>query len=140
MPTHKVVKHDEWLKARKSHLAKEKEFARMRDQLSRERRDLPWELVEKPYTSRASTGRRHSATSSGDAASWSSITRCSTSIRRGVHVLREVRDLLRHAIETQLVEQPGQVVGKLGALHDDREDRAPRLFTSDRCSTSHASM
>ena len=49
MPAHKVVKHDAWLKARKKHLAKEKEFARMRDQLSRERRDLPWELVEKPY-------------------------------------------------------------------------------------------
>ena len=45
MPTHKVVKHDEWLKARKKHLAKEKEFTRMRDQLSRERRDLPWKLV-----------------------------------------------------------------------------------------------
>ena len=50
MATHKVVKHDEWLKARKKHLAKEKEFTRMRDQLSRERRDLPWELVDKPYT------------------------------------------------------------------------------------------
>src|SRR6266542_44272 len=50
MATHKVVKHDEWLRARKRHLAKEKEFTRMRDQLSRERRDLPWELVEKPYT------------------------------------------------------------------------------------------
>ncbi len=50
MATHKVVKHDEWLKARKKHLAKEKEFTRLRDQLSRERRDLPWELVEKPYT------------------------------------------------------------------------------------------
>ena len=49
MATHKVVKHDEWLKARKRHLAKEKEFTRLRDQLSRERRDLPWELVEKPY-------------------------------------------------------------------------------------------
>ena len=50
MATHKVVKHDEWLKARKKHLAKEKEFTRLRDQLSRERRNLPWELVEKPYT------------------------------------------------------------------------------------------
>ena len=50
MPTHKVVSHDEWLKARKRHLAKEKEFTRMRDQLSRERRELPWERVEKPYT------------------------------------------------------------------------------------------
>ena len=50
MPTHKVVSHDEWLKARKRHLAKEKEFTRMRDQLSRERREMPWERVEKPYT------------------------------------------------------------------------------------------
>jgi predicted dithiol-disulfide oxidoreductase (DUF899 family) len=31
MPTHKVVKHDEWLRARKRHLAKEKEFTRMRE-------------------------------------------------------------------------------------------------------------
>jgi predicted dithiol-disulfide oxidoreductase (DUF899 family) len=50
MTTHKVVKHDEWLAARKKHLAKEKEFTRLRDQLGRERRDLPWELVEKQYT------------------------------------------------------------------------------------------
>jgi predicted dithiol-disulfide oxidoreductase (DUF899 family) len=50
MATHKVVKHDEWLKARKKHLAKEKEFTRIRDQLSRERCELPWELVEKQYT------------------------------------------------------------------------------------------
>jgi predicted dithiol-disulfide oxidoreductase (DUF899 family) len=46
---HKVVSHDEWVAARKKHLAKEKEFTRMRDQLSRERRGLPWELVEKDY-------------------------------------------------------------------------------------------
>jgi predicted dithiol-disulfide oxidoreductase (DUF899 family) len=50
MTNHKVVKHDEWLKTRKKHLAKEKEFTRLRDQLSRERRELPWELVEKDYT------------------------------------------------------------------------------------------
>ncbi len=45
----KVVKHGEWLEARKKHLVKEKEFTRLRDQLSRERRELPWELVEKDY-------------------------------------------------------------------------------------------
>ena len=28
MTTHKVVKHDQWLAARKRHLAKEKEFTR----------------------------------------------------------------------------------------------------------------
>src|SRR5213596_1854499 len=56
MATHKVVKHDEWLAARKRHLAKEKEFTRMREQLSRERRALPWELVEKQYTFQGERG------------------------------------------------------------------------------------
>jgi predicted dithiol-disulfide oxidoreductase (DUF899 family) len=46
---HAVVSHDEWTDARKALLAKEKEFTRLRDQLSRERRDLPWELVDKVY-------------------------------------------------------------------------------------------
>jgi len=58
MPTHKVVNHGEWLKARKKHLAKEKEFTHMRDQLSRERRNLPWELVEKHYTFQGEGGTR----------------------------------------------------------------------------------
>src|SRR5215468_11274756 len=58
MTAHKVVKHDQWLAARKKHLAKEKEFTRMRDQLSRERRDLPWELVEKPYAFEGERGRQ----------------------------------------------------------------------------------
>ena len=49
MATHAVVRHDKWLAARKKHLAKEKEFTRLRDQLSKERRELPWELVEKEY-------------------------------------------------------------------------------------------
>jgi len=58
MPTHKVVKHDEWLKARKKHLAKEKEFTHIRDQLSQERRDLPWELVDKQYSFEGERGTR----------------------------------------------------------------------------------
>jgi predicted dithiol-disulfide oxidoreductase (DUF899 family) len=49
MSAHKVVTHKEWLAARKKHLAKEKEFTRLRDQLSKERRELPWELVGKEY-------------------------------------------------------------------------------------------
>ena len=47
MAAHKLVTHEKWLAARRRHLAKEKEFTRLRDQLSRERRELPWELVEK---------------------------------------------------------------------------------------------
>jgi predicted dithiol-disulfide oxidoreductase (DUF899 family) len=58
MATHNVVTHDEWLGARKKHLSKEKEFTRLRDQLSRERRELPWELVEKEYTFEAENGRK----------------------------------------------------------------------------------
>src|SRR5579885_2213415 len=56
MAAHKVVTHHEWVEARKKHLAKEKEFTRMRDQLSRERRELPWELVEKDYTFQGEQG------------------------------------------------------------------------------------
>ncbi len=57
MTTHKVVTHDQWVAARKKHLAKEKEFSRLRDQLSKERRQLPWELVEKEYTFEGEKGR-----------------------------------------------------------------------------------
>jgi predicted dithiol-disulfide oxidoreductase (DUF899 family) len=45
----KVVSEAEWLTDRKEHLIKEKEFTRLRDELSRQRRELPWEKVEKRY-------------------------------------------------------------------------------------------
>jgi predicted dithiol-disulfide oxidoreductase (DUF899 family) len=57
MAISKVV-NDEWLAVRKKHLAKEKEFTRLRDQLSKERRDLPWELVEKEYLFEGENGRQ----------------------------------------------------------------------------------
>jgi predicted dithiol-disulfide oxidoreductase (DUF899 family) len=46
---HKVVPPDEWLKARQDLLAKEKEFTRLRDELSQQRRELLWERVDKQY-------------------------------------------------------------------------------------------
>jgi predicted dithiol-disulfide oxidoreductase (DUF899 family) len=46
---HRVVTREEWLGARKAHLAREKEFTRQRDALSRERRELPWVKVETNY-------------------------------------------------------------------------------------------
>jgi predicted dithiol-disulfide oxidoreductase (DUF899 family) len=49
MHPHKIVSHEEWLVARKAHLAEEKAFTRARDALSRKRRDLPWEKVDKNY-------------------------------------------------------------------------------------------
>jgi predicted dithiol-disulfide oxidoreductase (DUF899 family) len=49
MVQHKVVSQAEWTEARKRFLAKEKEFTRLRDALSRERRELPWVRVDKQY-------------------------------------------------------------------------------------------
>ena len=49
MQPHKIVPHEEWLAARKAHLADEKAFTRARDALSKKRRELPWEKVEKNY-------------------------------------------------------------------------------------------
>jgi predicted dithiol-disulfide oxidoreductase (DUF899 family) len=46
---HQVVSQEEWIEARKLHLAREKEFTRLRDQLSAERRALPWVRVDKEY-------------------------------------------------------------------------------------------
>ncbi len=46
---HKIVSREEWLTARKAHLAREKEFTHLRDKLSAERRELPWVKVEKDY-------------------------------------------------------------------------------------------
>jgi predicted dithiol-disulfide oxidoreductase (DUF899 family) len=50
---HPVVSHEEWLSARTAFLAKEKEFTRLRDELNRQRRELPGEIVEKEYDGRS---------------------------------------------------------------------------------------
>ena len=57
MQAHKVVAHDDWVAARKRHLAKEKEFTRRRDELSRARRELPWEKIEKNYVFEGPKGK-----------------------------------------------------------------------------------
>jgi predicted dithiol-disulfide oxidoreductase (DUF899 family) len=49
MTMHKVVSKQDWLAARQELLVKEKEFSRLRDELSQRRRDLPWEKVDKEY-------------------------------------------------------------------------------------------
>jgi predicted dithiol-disulfide oxidoreductase (DUF899 family) len=58
MAKHKVVSSKEWLEARTKLLVKEKEFTRLRDELSQERRDLPWERVEKSYAFDGPDGKR----------------------------------------------------------------------------------
>ncbi|HET6179872.1 MAG TPA: DUF899 domain-containing protein [Candidatus Sulfotelmatobacter sp.] len=54
--TAKVVSQAEWLAARKELLKKEKEFTRLRDELSRQRRQMPWEKVEKKYVFEGTNG------------------------------------------------------------------------------------
>ena len=55
---HEVVSQDEWLAARKAHLAKEKALTKARDQLSAERRALPWVKVEKNYVFDTPSGKK----------------------------------------------------------------------------------
>jgi predicted dithiol-disulfide oxidoreductase (DUF899 family) len=57
MEPHKVVSRSEWLAARKSLLANEKQFTQARDELSRQRRELPWIRVEKAYAFDGPDGR-----------------------------------------------------------------------------------
>lgn len=58
MQPHKIVSRDQWLAARKAHLAREKELTRLRDQISAERRELPWVKVDKTYTFEGPDGKQ----------------------------------------------------------------------------------
>jgi len=58
MQPHNVVSRDEWIAARKVLLAKEKALTAARDQLSAERRALPWVKVDKTYIFDTPAGRR----------------------------------------------------------------------------------
>ena len=58
MPEHEIVSREEWVAARKELLKKEKEFTRLRDQLSAERRELPWVKIEKEYVFDAPKGKK----------------------------------------------------------------------------------
>jgi predicted dithiol-disulfide oxidoreductase (DUF899 family) len=55
---HPVASQEEWLAARKALLVKEKEFTRLRDEPSQDRRRLPWERVGKNYVFEGTNGRR----------------------------------------------------------------------------------
>ncbi|HKE12096.1 MAG TPA: thioredoxin family protein [Myxococcota bacterium] len=57
MDNHKVVSRSEWIDARKRLLAEEKSFTRARDRLSQQRRDLPWERVDKEYVFEGPSGK-----------------------------------------------------------------------------------
>ena len=54
----KIVSEEEWIEARKVLLKKEKEFTILRDQLSQQRRDLPWVAVDKEYVFEGPDGKQ----------------------------------------------------------------------------------
>lgn len=64
--SHTVVSRDQWLKARKDFLVKEKAFTKARDQLSAERRALPWVKLDKSYVFDTPEGKRSLADLFGD--------------------------------------------------------------------------
>jgi predicted dithiol-disulfide oxidoreductase (DUF899 family) len=53
----KAVSRAEWLEARKALLIREKELTRANDELSRQRRDLPWVKIDKPYVFDGTKGK-----------------------------------------------------------------------------------
>jgi len=57
---HAVVSQDQWTAAAQALLAKEKEFTKLRDQLSARRRELPWVEVDKEYVFETTEGKRKS--------------------------------------------------------------------------------
>src|SRR5258708_33770845 len=54
---HKIVTREEWIEARKAHLAHEKEYTRARDRLSEDGPALPWVKIDKDYVLAAPGGQ-----------------------------------------------------------------------------------
>lgn len=61
-----IVDQAEWRNARKQLLVKEKALTRMHDELARERAELPWVRVDKPYLFDSNEGKRSLAQLFGD--------------------------------------------------------------------------
>ena len=55
---HPVASSDRWIAEREALLAREKELVRLRDEVARARRALPWERVDKDYVFDTAEGRR----------------------------------------------------------------------------------
>jgi predicted dithiol-disulfide oxidoreductase (DUF899 family) len=58
MADHKIGSREEWQAARDELLGREKEHTRMADELARQRRELPWVVVEKEYRFTTDEGTR----------------------------------------------------------------------------------
>jgi predicted dithiol-disulfide oxidoreductase (DUF899 family) len=49
MAKHRVVSHEDWIKARQALLKKEKDLTHLREDVAEQRGALPWKKVEKKY-------------------------------------------------------------------------------------------
>jgi predicted dithiol-disulfide oxidoreductase (DUF899 family) len=58
MTNHKIVNREKWTHARNELLVREKEHTRLGDDLARQRRELPWVLVDKEYRFETDEGTR----------------------------------------------------------------------------------
>ena len=56
MTTHRIGSREEWLAARAALLEREKEHTRLGDELARQRRELPWVRLDKPYMLQTADG------------------------------------------------------------------------------------
>lgn len=55
---YRIVSRNEWIAERKAFLAREKQLTRLRDEVARERRALPWMRIDKDYVFDTPAGRR----------------------------------------------------------------------------------
>jgi predicted dithiol-disulfide oxidoreductase (DUF899 family) len=58
MQPHRIVSREQWLTERRALLACEKAVTKARDEVSRQRRDLPWVKVEKAYAFEGPRGKQ----------------------------------------------------------------------------------
>jgi predicted dithiol-disulfide oxidoreductase (DUF899 family) len=58
MSDHRIATREQWAAERSELLAREKELSRMGDELARQRRELPWVVVEEEYTFQTADGTR----------------------------------------------------------------------------------
>ena len=58
MHNHDIVAGEQWIEARRNLLKKEKEFSKLRDELTAARQDMPWEQVTKEYVFDTSGGQK----------------------------------------------------------------------------------
>lgn len=55
---HSTVSREQWTAARKNLLDKEKELTKLQDEVSRQRREMPWVKIEKEYVFETPAGKR----------------------------------------------------------------------------------